>query len=220
MLKKYINYLKLFYAKSLHRELLENEIIGIAGQVRGRVLDVGSKNRRYDTTFYNAGSIIAIDLNPLIKENIVKANAINIPFKSGSFDVVISFEVFEYILNIEKVLEEIKRVIMRNGLLIFSAPLLNPVHGDIDVVRYTYRGWEMILSKYFDIIELKSFGGTFTIMWDFYFERVRNAYNNLVKLVVFPILFIAKYIAIYLDGRKQNNRFVMGYLIVCRQKAE
>ncbi len=50
------------------------------------------------------------------------ADARSAPFKSASFDLVISFEVFEHITEVERYLAEAYRLLKRGGLFIMSTP--------------------------------------------------------------------------------------------------
>jgi len=207
-----------FYRISLHRQLLENCLRENSALVKGKVLEIGSKNRRYDYLFNSASGITAIDINPEAGKDIIKADAASLPFAAKSFDTVISFEVFEYIKDISIVLKEIARVLNNDGTLIFSVPLLNPVHGDIDIVRYTLKGWEELLEEQFNISVIRIIGGRHSLIWDVYFEKVRNYYGTARKVLLYPWLAFTKKIALISDNRKKSNRFPMGYFFVCRNK--
>jgi O-antigen biosynthesis protein len=50
------------------------------------------------------------------------ASATSLPFDSGTFQVVVSFETLEHLLDQETMLREIKRVLVKDGLLIISTP--------------------------------------------------------------------------------------------------
>lgn len=207
-----------FYRISLHRRLLEDYLRESAALVKGKVLEIGSKNRRYDHLFSSAAAITAVDLNPKEGKNIIKADAAYLPFKEGSFDTVISFEVFEYIADINMVLREIARVLKKEGLLIFSVPLLNPVHGDADNVRYTSKGWQKLLEERFTVNSCSAFGGRYSLIWDTYFEKVRNSYGWARKFLFYPWLVFLKNLALYSDRREKNNRYPLGYFFVCTKR--
>lgn len=207
--------IKSFYEISLHRRLLEEKIRHFAKDVRGLVLDVGSKNRRYDAYFKQAKDIVAIDTNPLLSD-ILKADTQLLPFKDMSFDTVISFEVFEYIQDYRLAFREINRVLKKNGLFIFSIPFLNPVHGDR--IRYTEKGLKELLTDNFLIRECHNIGGRNCLIWDIFFEKIRNKYGNLAKLILFPLLFSLKKLALFFDKKEKNDRFAMGYFVICEKK--
>lgn len=202
-----------FFSKSLHRRLLELEIKRI--KLTGLTLDIGSKNRRYDNYFPNA-EIVAIDIEPQLKDgSVIQCDARNIDFKDNSFDNIISFEVFEYIHEIEEVLKEVKRVLKPGGTCYFSVPFLNPVHGGAgDVVRYTKRGWLELLQRHFDKnkVEIKSFGGRYSIIFDFWFDKIRKSNVFVESLFLLPSV-IARKMCLLLDKKEKSERYVMGYFV-------
>jgi SAM-dependent methyltransferase len=207
-----------FYNSSFHRQLLEKEIIAYSDLVAGKVLDIGSKNRRYDYLFKNADNITAIDIKPHSGFGVMPADIINLPFADGCFDTVVSFEVLEYITDTKMALSEIGRVLKKDGLLIFSVPFLDPVHGDIDSVRYTFEAWEELLKDDFKIEKSIVLGGRYSLIWDLFFERVRNNFRTLCRLVLIPALAILKKMSVYFDNKEKNRRFAMGYFFICKKK--
>lgn len=55
-------------------------------------------------------------------KGIVTAEAGDIPFKDRAFDVIFSNSVIEHIKNMDKVLREVSRVLVKGGLFIFTVP--------------------------------------------------------------------------------------------------
>lgn len=214
-----ISYVNDFYNLSLHRRLLDEKIKLFSELVKGEVLDVGSKNRRYDNFFGNIKRITAIDIRPQKGKDIITADVLYLPFKDASFDTVISFEVLEYVANTEKALDEIGRILKNKGLLIFSVPFLDPVHGDIDSVRYTLKEWEKLIKRNFLFEKTIILGGRYSLVWDFLFEKIRNNFHFIFRLILFPSLVLFRKIAVFMDNREKNWRYPMGYFFVCaRQK--
>lgn len=96
--------------KTYHRNLLERLLQKYAFFIKNKILDIGSKNRRYDHLF--DGDIIAIDVNSNQEYNVIKGDLTNLQFPSNSFESIICLEVFE---NLEpdkflKGFEEIYRI--------------------------------------------------------------------------------------------------------------
>ena len=100
----------------------------------------------------------------------------------------------------------------------FSVPFLDPVHGDIDSVRYTFEAWQELLKDGFNIEKEIILGGRYSLMWDLFFERVRNNFRTMLRLVLIPVLALSKKIAVSLDEKEKNRRFAMGYFFICRKK--
>lgn len=103
-------------------------IINRIGDIRNKkVLEVGCGKGRISRIFKSMGAdVYGIDLSEKLLQDaktvrphyFVKASAGQIPFKSGSFDVVVLLEVLEHIPQPTVVFEELSRVLKNDGLLI------------------------------------------------------------------------------------------------------
>jgi len=101
-----------------------------------RLLDLGSGSGVYSAEAFRRGaSAVSTDLSTsylkkaarLIKSQgfsaiPISADAAQLPFKDGVFDVVVALEVIEHVVNPEQVLAEIVRVLGPKGVLIVSYP--------------------------------------------------------------------------------------------------
>ncbi len=215
ILKTIKRYICTFYRFSLHRQLLDDQLRRHAVLVSGKVLDVGSRNRRYDSLFKRAGEIIALDLHPQ-REDVLQGDVLDLPFSDEEFDTVMAFEVLEYIMDTECALRQMRRVLKKGGVMLFSVPFLNPVHGDVDNVRYTVKSWKILLEGLVEIEKIVCLGGRYSVMWDFFFEKVRNTYSRWGKIFLFPFLVSMKSLASYFDRREGNTRYPMGFFFVCK----
>jgi SAM-dependent methyltransferase len=71
-----------------------------------------------------------------------------LPFKDNYFDLVVSFEVFEHVFNLEDILTELRRVIKPGGKLYFTTPFLFPEHeAPFDYQRLTRYRWSQLLGE-------------------------------------------------------------------------
>jgi len=214
--------------RSIHRILLDNLIRCYADLAVGRVLDIGSKNRRYDACLKNASSIVAIDIYPE-RNDVIKADGRFLPFKNSSFDAIVSFEVLEYIPETAVVINEVFRVLKPGGKLLFSIPFHNPVHGEAvndvnmqfsskgtDFVRYTAKGLHHLLNGKLEILEIISIGGRWGIISDFAFERFRKI--KYLRILIAPIYFLSYLTSSLFDRIEKNRRFVMGYFVICKKR--
>jgi len=59
---------------------------------------------------------------PIKNLNFIKTSVTNLPFEDNSFDVIVSFETLEHLLEQEQMLAEFNRVLKSDGLLIISTP--------------------------------------------------------------------------------------------------
>jgi SAM-dependent methyltransferase len=113
----------------------------------GVVLDAGCGTGRYSAAWRNlfpAAAVVGVDINDIIlKSGQVKAGALTpingnleaLPFRSGSFDVVMSRGVIMITRNPRRALEELVRVCKPGGLLYFYSYK----HGWYDVVLAGFR---------------------------------------------------------------------------------
>jgi SAM-dependent methyltransferase len=85
-----------------------------------------------------------------------------------SFETAILSDVLEHIFETRKILEEINRILKREGILILNVPFYHPLHGSShDYFRYT----EYSLKRYlhesgFEIIHLLPIGGAGAVYCD------------------------------------------------------
>ncbi len=208
------------YEKSLHRRKLEKYLEHVLPGLTGRVLDAGSKNRRYDRLFNAAEMVVAVDKYPEVGYRVIPADVCKLPFASGTFDSVVCIEVLEYVPNYEKGLDEFQRVLKAGGRLVLSVPFMIPVHGtgssgslDTDYVRLTVKGWQECLSKIFSQVDIKPVGGRWTIIADCLISWIKEK-GGIVSLFLYVPVVILSF-ATRLDERFGNSRFVSGYFIQC-----
>jgi SAM-dependent methyltransferase len=80
------------------------------------------------------------------------ADAHRIPLADGSFDAVVVQAVLEHVLEPERVVAEIHRVLRSDGLVYAETPFLQPVHaGSHDFTRYTSSGHRQLFRAFEEI---------------------------------------------------------------------
>jgi len=126
------------YDKKRKDEIIYNDYIekpatlsllkGIKGK---KILDLGCGTGALSKILKNRGAIVSgIDISPKMI-NIAKRNVKNvefkigsfykIPYKSSSFDIVVASLVMHYASDLNKSFKEVKRVLKRDGVFIFSS---------------------------------------------------------------------------------------------------
>ena len=88
-----------------------------------KILDIGSSNNFLENYIKEEKiKYIGIDItgNPTIISDVERG----LPFKKNSFHIVIASEIIEHIIDTDLFLEECKRVLKRNGILILTTPNL------------------------------------------------------------------------------------------------
>jgi ubiquinone/menaquinone biosynthesis C-methylase UbiE len=101
----------------------------------GRILDLGCGRGFYAkavTTLYPQATVIGVDYNAeylnvaaaqtRATAGLARANALALPFASGSFEAIVCSEVLEHIDDDSGALDEMYRVLSDDGLLVMSVP--------------------------------------------------------------------------------------------------
>src|ERR1041385_1219530 len=135
-----------------------------------RVLDVACGVGYGSEILRQAGAtiVIGVDLafeafptnGPGAQALFTNADAGRLPFGDGTFDVVVSFETIEHVPQPELLLQEIRRVLKRDGICIYSSPNRefqpfagtrepNPFH----VSEMSFAEFDHLFTKYFLVTE-------------------------------------------------------------------
>lgn len=140
------------------------------------------------------------------------ANIEKLPFKNNSVDVVVSFETIEHVEEeIQyKFLEEIKRVLKENGILIISTPdkknysELENFNNRFHVKEFYYQEFENFLKKFFREIYIFDQG----------FEKV-SVINNSIKKLREKV----KYSMLEFDNNlNENRKYIIA--VCCQEKMD
>ncbi len=129
--------------------------------ISGKTLNIGTGEMQWieNLVFLKNKNFISSDLDAknLGKENKaikkIQCDATKLPFENGSMSQVIILDVLEHIKNHHKALEEIFRVLKKNGKLVICVPndtllsYLNPVRYVQHERHYTIQGITSLLNK-------------------------------------------------------------------------
>jgi len=120
-----------------------------------KLLEIGPQERSEVKKAFNKCQIETLDIvpdyNPDIIGDITKYNS---HIQDSTYDIVTCLEILEHTINPFAAIEELKRITVDGGLVLFSAPLNWRIHGPVpDCWRFTEFGWKVLL-KDFDIIEI------------------------------------------------------------------
>lgn len=124
----------------------------------GRVLDCGSGGRHHRR-------IVSVEIQPH-PHNTVQADALDLPFAGGAFDLILSQAVLEHVLDPQRYVDELCRVLAPGGLVWIEAAFLQPVHqAPVHYFNVTPFGLAH-LCRHLDIVEQGTVGGFVdTIVW-------------------------------------------------------
>jgi SAM-dependent methyltransferase len=155
------------WTHTYHRRDLERLLRAARGRVRGAILDVGSKSRRYDHLF--SGTVTAVDRVPNEASEIVAGDLDGtLPFPSASFDSVLCIEVLEYVRDVRHAVAELHRVLKDSGTGVLTVPFLYHDHGDRQ--RFTRKALEEILTI-FPTREWQPIGNGWTVIADILLKK-------------------------------------------------
>lgn len=94
------------------------------------------------------------------------ADAADLPFRDNSIDMIIFKNVLEHVPNPNQVLNEIERVLKKDGVLYVKIPFLQPFHAvPDDFQRYTKSGFKLLFKDYKELKFGVSVGGGSMISW-------------------------------------------------------
>ena len=138
-----------------HLNLFINRVAKEYGNINKKLLEIGPQDRSEVRVAFNMCDIKTLDLvsdyNPDIVGDITKYNS---HIQESTYDIVTCLEILEHTINPFSAIDEIRRITVDGGLVLFSAPLNWRIHGPVpDCWRFTEFGWKVLL-KDFDIIEI------------------------------------------------------------------
>lgn len=129
----------------------------------GIVLDVGSKYLPYKK-YIPHKRYMTLDIDRENNPDIC-CDLHRIKWKSNYFDTVIATNVIEHLYNPQKAINEIYRVLKKNGACILTAPFVYPYHaGPKDYYRFTKDSLKYLLRR-FRKVEIYHHGNKLQILW-------------------------------------------------------
>ena len=170
-------------------DLLFSELLKKDGKPRVLMVGGGTPGQSMEQ-FYEDPRIELVSFDIYASDSVqFVADAHNIPLPDSEFDGVIIQAVLEHVLDPEKVVSEIYRVLKDDGIVYAETPFLQHVHeGAYDFTRYTESG-HRFLFKDFELIKSGTTAGAGTqLLWAIeYFSRGIFRSRNIGK--VFKLLF-------------------------------
>ena len=176
----------------------------------GRLLDVGCGAKPYASWMrYGNGGIseyIGLDIQPGAEVDVVVRPGESWPIADGSVDGVLLLQVLEHVVDRERMLEEIARVLRPGGMLLATIPFLYPVH-DLphDYSRFTAEGIAQIFSEKFEVVELAPIGRAGAVIGNLILTWFENNLNlnkttRLCKGLLLPAWILFSFIVNLLCG--------------------
>lgn len=120
------------------------------------------------------GGVVGVGLLPLLTDPLTRVISSDVfpgphtdvvcdghelPFADGSFDGVVCQAVLEHVIDPQRVVDEIRRVLAPDGVVLSDVPFMQQVHeGAFDFMRFTMSG-HRLLYRWFDIVASGVSGG-------------------------------------------------------------
>ena len=123
-------------------------------------------------------------------------DAHSIPFKDDSFDGVIVQAVLEHVVDPQQCVEEIHRVLKKDGLVYAETPFMQQVHGGCyDFTRFTHLGHRRLFRKFEEIESGAVCGPGMALAWSYSYFLV--SFTKSKKLRILLDIF-ARFTSFYL----------------------
>lgn len=194
----------------LHFSTLSEDIKKYAKYARGDLLDIGSGLTPYRPFFKNVKRYVRMDKFDYmgIKPDII-GDALSVPVKNNSFDSVFSSQVLEHVTNPQKMIDEVHRILKKDGTCILTTHMAQVIHGEPhDYFRFTEYGLKELF-KNFKYIEVKPNGGSLLAIFQFFNFGLEEKLPIISKP---PIIFLNLLIK-QLDKVFFDKRFTINYLV-------
>lgn len=190
-------------------------------------LDLGCGNSPYRKYFPNR---VGFDFEKKDGVDVV-GDIHKLPFEDEKFDIILCTEVLEHLHSPEIAINEMKRVLKKNGTLILTTRFIFPIHDSPhDYYRYTKYGL-LHLFRDWEIIELIEEAGTVKTMailiqriafqTKLFGGKVITAVFLLFAKLFSKLSFIIKeeFGNTYSEPKvKEKSILVSGYYMICRKK--
>ena len=192
--------------------MLENYLKEFLPKLEGDILDIGSKDRRYD--FFMKKKPIAIDIIERKEKEIIYGDVNNMDFEDGRFDSVVCLEVLEHLTTPHKAVSEIHRVLKKNGTLLLSVPFMVKAHGDY--MRFTKNYLQEKIFNLFSEVKIYPIGNFYAIILDILRDKIiKIKFTPFRYFSYLPYLLLALFIPF--SKLSKEDGYISGYFIVANK---
>lgn len=197
--------------------------------MEGKLLDFGCGRKPYKNLFCNVTEYIGVDIKQTghdhsFSEIDIFYDGKHLPFEDETFDAIFSSEVFEHLFNLEEILDELKRVLKKNGKILITTPFLWGEHEKpYDYARYTSFAIKHILErKGFQILAFEKTGKASEAilqLWIAYisdfFPKNRYLRTLLTPIFIFPIHLVGGFFTLFLP---QNRNIYFNNVLLAQKQ--
>jgi 2-polyprenyl-3-methyl-5-hydroxy-6-metoxy-1,4-benzoquinol methylase len=168
----------------LIRRALYDSKLNYVNKITGRVLDIGCGSKPYKNMFARATEYVGMDTkisgHKHVNENIdIYYDGKVFPLEENAFDNAVCFQVLEHVEDIDLFLDEISRVIKKNGYILIDMPFFWEEHEmPYDFRRLTESGLKNILKKHhFQVVKYEKFNNGLELIPQFLNLYLRKLYK-------------------------------------------
>ncbi len=196
----------------------------ISGHAAGSVLDIGAGRLAWRQALKaKATSYLSADMVRAHPElDIIADLTGELPWDTASFETVFCCSVLEHLLDFDRALAEMRRILRPDGVLILAVPFMFYRHGDpYDYFRFTNLALMRLAERHdFSLIELKPSGGLGEIIMNpmsivLSVCLYRIGLKGLIAPFTRSLTAISRWLDRKLDG---DSRYATNHIVVLRKK--
>jgi len=180
-----------------------------APRINGIVLDVGAGKMPY-RKFFKYDKYISLENHSYPGIDITADVTKKIPLKTSSLDSVVCFQVLEHINEPQKAINEMHRVLKKDGVCLLTTHMAAPLHGlPHDYYRFTPFAFKHLFRK-FKSVEIRPQGGAVLSIMQLI---VWGISEKLPKFISSPLVMFLNIIGKTLDKVIYNPVFTINYSV-------
>ena len=185
-------------------------------RISGKILELGG-----GPSSLHIEGVVNLDINSYKDVDII-GDARNIPFKTASFDAIISNSVLEHIYETDRVIDECDRVLKKGGYIFMCVPQVCGRHHKIDYHRWTIPGLRRMFHGY-DVVDKGVVLGPGMFIGHLAASLFRSltpfkVLNKIICLLVEWLMFPFRFMDLIGKEKYEDNAHTI-YVIVKKRKA-
>lgn len=180
----------------LARRRLRASMRSLAGNLSGRLLDVGCGTKPYRALF-EVTEYVGLDIDSETTRRLAVADVLydgtRFPFGDGRFDAILCNQVLEHVFNPDSFVDEIRRVLSPGGRLLLTVPFVWDEHEQPwDYARYSSFGLRALLERHgFKVLcqeKLLADASMLFQLLNAYLFKITRSRSALLNLLLTPVL--------------------------------